>query len=87
MKANNRNEKSETEYKFAESAFAHLGSAYGLLFVATLIFVGQVLIVQVGGAVFRTEPLSMTEWLIIVGATSGVLWIGEIERMIRRVRN
>ena len=71
----------------SESAFAHLGSAYGLLFVATLIFVGQILIVQVGGAVFRTEPLSMTEWLTIVGATSGVLWIGEIGRMIRRVRS
>jgi Ca2+-transporting ATPase len=47
---------------------------------------GQILIVQIGGEVFRTEPLSIKEWLEIVGITSCVLWIGEIERLIRRIK-
>lgn len=69
-----------------DSAFSNLGHSYGLLLVAVLILVGQVLIVQIGGEVFRTEPLSIKEWLAILGTTSCVLWIGEIERLIRRIR-
>ena len=69
-----------------DSAFNNLEHSYGLLLVALLIFIGQLLIVQIGGDVFRTEPLSITEWLIIIGSTSCVLWIGEIERLIRRMK-
>lgn len=69
-----------------ESAFKNLGHSFGMLGVALLIFMGQILIVEIGGEVFRTEPLSINEWLVIVGVTSCVLWIGEIERYIRRVR-
>lgn len=69
-----------------ESAFKNLGHSFGLVGVALLILVGQILIVEIGGAVFRTEPLSLTEWLIIVVATSCVLWIGEIDRLIMRMR-
>ena len=70
----------------SDSAFSNIGHAYGMILVALLIFIGQVLIVQLGGEVFRTEPLSINEWLVIVGVTSCVLWIGEIERFIRRVK-
>ena len=69
-----------------ESAFKNLRHSFGLLGVALLIFMGQILIVQIGGEVFRTEPLSIKEWLEIVGVTSCVLWIGEIERLIRRIK-
>lgn len=69
-----------------ESAFKNLRHSLGLLGVALLIFMGQILIVQIGGEVFRTEPLSIKEWLEIVGVTSCVLWIGEIERLIRRIK-
>ena len=69
-----------------ESAFKNLGHSFGLLGVALLIFMGQILIVEIGGEVFRTEPLSINEWLVIVGVTSCVLWIGEFERYIRRMR-
>ena len=69
-----------------ESAFRNLGHSFGLLGVALLIFMGQILIVEIGGEVFRTEPLSINEWLVIVGVTSCVLWIGEFERYIRRMR-
>ena len=68
----------------AESTFKNLSHSFGLIGVALLILVGQILIVEVGGPVFRTEPLSMTEWFTIIIATSCVLLIGEVERFIRR---
>ena len=34
------------------------------------IAVGQVLIVEFGGEVFRTEPLAWREWAAIIGCTS-----------------
>ena len=39
---------------------------------------GQILIVQFGGAVFRTVPLDFMTWMTIVVSTSFVLWIGEL---------
>lgn len=38
--------------------------------ICLVIFVGQILIVQFGGDVFRTEPLSIETWLEIVGLTA-----------------
>ncbi|MBO7417828.1 MAG: calcium-translocating P-type ATPase, PMCA-type [Bacteroidaceae bacterium] len=70
-----------------ESAFNNLSHSFGLMGVAILILIGQILIVEVGGSIFRTEPLSMIEWIAIVGFTSCVLWIGEIERFFRRVKH
>ncbi len=52
--------------------------------VAVAIVIGQVAIVQFGGDVFRTAPLSLVEWAAIVGGTSIVLWAGELVRAIRR---
>ena len=52
--------------------------------VAVAIVIGQVAIVQFGGAVFRTEPLALVEWAAIVGGTSIVLWAGELVRTLRR---
>ena len=56
------------------------------LLIAAAIFLGQVVIVQFGGGVFRTVPLSLTEWVVIVLATSPVLWIGEVLRLIARLK-
>ena len=42
------------------------------------------LIVEVGGQMFNVCHLEILDWLIIVGATSIVLWIGEIVRAIRK---
>lgn len=62
------------------SAF-HLQGAGGFLTIAAVIVVGQILIVQVGGAFFNVTPLSPVDWLIIIGATSPVLLIGEMLRL------
>ncbi|MBN2778509.1 MAG: calcium-translocating P-type ATPase, PMCA-type [Bacteroidales bacterium] len=66
-----------------KSAFFQLNKSYGFILVMIIILIGQILIVQFGGEVFRTMPISLRDWLIIIGATSLVLWIGEIKRIIR----
>ena len=48
------------------------------------IAVGQVLIVEFGGAVFRTVPLSWGEWAAVIGATSLIAFGGEAVRALRR---
>ncbi len=68
------------------SIFRDAGHALGMLTVAMIILIGQVIIVTFGGQVFRTEPLSVSEWLYIIGGTSFVLWIGEIIRGIKRLK-
>ena len=56
-----------------------------MLSVALIILVGQILIVTFGGKVFRTEALSLIEWIYIIASTSIVLWIGEIWRVVKRI--
>lgn len=67
------------------SVFKDANHAKGMLSVAAIILVGQIIIVTFGGKVFRTEPLSVAEWLYIVGGTSFVLWIGEVSRAVKRL--
>ncbi len=68
------------------SIFKDAGHAMGMLSVALIILVGQIIIVTFGGKVFRTEPLPINEWLLIIGSTSFVLWVGEIWRGIARLK-
>lgn len=70
-----------------ESAFKNLSKSEGFLTVGLAIVVGQILVVNFGGSVFRTVPLSWTEWIWITAATSLVLWVGEIFRAIKRYKN
>ena len=67
------------------SAFYHFFESKGMLWILLIIFVGQWLIVTFGGSIFRTEPLSFKEWIIIIVATSVVLWGGEIGRAFGRL--
>lgn len=66
------------------SAFKGLTKSTGFLVIMTIIPIGQILIVQFGGEVFRTVPLSFYEWVTIIGATSIILWIGEIVRLFKK---
>lgn len=68
------------------SAFHDFKHDNGLLLVLLFILAGQWLIVTFGGKMFRTEPLSAMEWITIIGATSIVMWVGEIWRGIKRLR-
>ena len=69
----------------SRTAFRHFLKDKGMILVLALILVGQWLIVTFGGEMFRTVPLSFTEWLIIIAGTSVVLWVGEIYRVFKRV--
>lgn len=68
-----------------DSAFKGLTKSYGMELIVLVILGGQFLIVQFGGAVFRTEPLDWQTWLIIIGSSSLVLWIGELIRLVKRL--
>ena len=67
------------------SAFKGLTKSYGMEFIVLAILVGQFLIVQFGGAVFRTTPLDWQTWLCIIGSSSLVLWVGELIRLVQRL--
>lgn len=52
------------------SIFNGLLSNPAFIGICLVIFISQILIVQFGGDVFRTEPLSIETWLEIVGLTA-----------------
>lgn len=74
-------------YSSHKSAFSGLTHCYGVLMVLVFILVGQWLIVQFGGRVFRTAPLSCNDWLLVIAASSLVLWVGELLRAVQRIRH
>ena len=67
-----------------KSAFAVLGKSKGFMAMAVVILAGQWLIVTLGGEMFNVVPLALSDWAIIIGATSLVLWTGEILRLVKR---
>ena len=70
-----------------KSAFANIVKNRGFVLIASMILIGQILIIQFGGEMFRTVPLSLNDWLLIIGGTSIVLWIGEMIRFFKRMQN
>jgi Ca2+-transporting ATPase len=69
----------------SRSAFTGLSENRLFLVIAVAIVAGQVLIVQFGGGIFRTEPLSVVDWAWIIGVTSPVMIVGEVARLSRRI--
>ena len=58
---------------------------FGTIF---MILVGQILIVEFGGAMFNVyfSGLKIEDWFIVIASTSVVLWIGEIVHLFERRR-
>lgn len=67
------------------TAFRHFLKDKGMILVLVLVLVGQWIIVTFGGEMFRTTPLSLHEWLLIIGSTSVILWAGELWRAFKRM--
>lgn len=67
------------------TAFCHFLKDKGMILVLVLVLVGQWIIVTFGGEMFRTTPLSLHEWLLIICSTSVVLWAGELWRTFKRM--
>lgn len=72
-------------YATHRSAF-HLDKCGEFISIAAAIFLGQIFIVSIGGDFFNVVPLKFEDWAIIILGTSLVLWIGEILRMVVRLR-
>ncbi|MCI2082325.1 MAG: calcium-translocating P-type ATPase, PMCA-type [Bacteroidales bacterium] len=66
------------------SAFRNLFKNWTFVIIVFLILLLQIFVVQFGGDFFRTAPLSMKEWSILLISTSFVLWIGEFMRFLHR---
>ena len=80
---------------FNAKAFRAKGSAFrgffakampkGFMFTLLIIFIGQILIVTFGGEMFNVVPLQIGDWLRIVLCSSVILWVGEVERLVKRM--
>jgi Ca2+-transporting ATPase len=70
-------------FETGRSAF-HFKGCSGFALIALVILVGQIVIVSIGGQFFNVVPLQFTDWCIIIGATSLVLWIGELLRLFKK---
>ncbi|MDP3397079.1 MAG: calcium-translocating P-type ATPase, PMCA-type, partial [Methanoregula sp.] len=53
--------------------------------VMGVVVLAQILIIQYGGVIFGTVPLSLNQWLLIVAATASVLVIGLLLRTLHTV--
>jgi P-type Ca2+ transporter type 2C len=67
----------------AQSGLNRLLANPVFLGIASMVLIGQLLIVSVGGNVFAVEPLTALDWLIIVAATASVILFAEIARRLR----
>ena len=72
-------------YATGKSAF-HFKNCQSFLLIALFILVGQIAIVTIGGEFFSVVPLKLMDWVIIIGSTSFVLWIGEFIRLFKKNR-
>lgn len=67
-----------------KSAFARISECKGFMAIAFIIFVGQILIVEIGGQMFNVTHLNPIDWVLIVASTSLVLWVGEAIRLMTK---
>ena len=67
------------------SIFDGLGKNWAFTGISLVILIGQILIVQFGGEMFRTEPLTLTQWLWIIGGTSIVAVVNELAYWIKKL--
>ena len=59
----------------------------GFGFTLLIIALGQMLIVSFGGEMFNVVPLPLSDWVRIVVGTSSILWLGELERLVAKLKN
>lgn len=70
-------------YRSEYSAF-RMKKCGEFVFIAFLIFIGQILIVNLGGEMFNVDKLDLRDWIFIVVTTSLVVIIGEAARSFKK---
>ena len=73
-------------FETRHSAFTHLHGCREFFLILAAIGIGQIVIVTFGGEVFRVEPLTPSDWAIVIGSTSLIAIAGEFIRSLRRNR-
>lgn len=71
-------------FETKHSVFTCLRGCREFFLILLAIGLGQVLIVEIGGEVFRTVPLTWQQWAWVIGGTSLIAVGGEIVRALRR---
>jgi Ca2+-transporting ATPase len=66
-----------------KSAFNNIEDSKVFWFVAVVIFVGQIAIVQFCSPVFNCAPLALADWLWIILGTSPVFLVGQVVSKIQ----
>jgi P-type Ca2+ transporter type 2C len=70
--------------RFHRNPFRGLAESRTFLAIVAVIVVLQVLLIQFGGAVFSTVPLSLRDWLVSVGIGASALVVGALVRIVGR---
>ena len=68
-------------YMTGHSAFHNIGGSLLFFAIVGVIAVGQVAIVEWASPVFNCAPMTLGQWLSIVGSTSLVMVAGELWRL------
>lgn len=68
----------------SKRSFFHFKNCNSFLFIAALILIGQILIVNLGGKMFSVTPLKLQDWFGVILSTALVLIVGEITRYAKR---
>ena len=71
-------------FETKHSVFTCVRGCREFFLILLAIGIGQVLIVEVGGEVFRTVPLAWRQWAWVIGGTSLIAVGGELVRGVRR---
>ena len=66
-----------------ESGFHRLLENRTFIVIASIVAIGQIVIVTFGGSIFKVERLGILDWLGVIAFTSSVLVFAEIARRIR----
>ncbi len=72
-------------FRSGTSAFIGMKKAQNFLLITALILIGQFLITTFAHDFFQIAPLPLRYWIILLVATSPVLWLGELARIITRL--
>ncbi|MFA6599089.1 MAG: calcium-translocating P-type ATPase, PMCA-type, partial [Ignavibacteriaceae bacterium] len=68
------------------STFHKFFANKNFLAISGFIIVTQIIIVQFGGELFRTVPLTLADWVLLIVGSSIVLWVGEFLRLVKRIK-
>lgn len=74
-------------YLTRRSAIGSMRKSQSFILIVFVIFVGQVVIVNFGGAMFSVTPILLMDWFYIIGGTSVVMIVGEICRFFQKVQS